>query len=1592
MGVLIVLIMLASSFSGISAANGARTSLSGVQSPTNGATTSGQGQTSSSQSTFSTYSSRLQQEKSILGDLEKKGIRARDIHLPNIAGSPSSRNGPGVPYSNVAPAPMGLGDYGVINTTGTPKAYTYNTPSFKATESVNNISALYLQDGEPAAFTMQMNTVLYNVTLGQSTSNGSLVNDFWIQNVPWYDISTHELYMVDNIWNFSSTNMALTAGTLVGNGTLVAPEYYWDEYPGSAQLNEPITVAPPFTMTVYNNASTVPAIDSPWGTISTETDFGFTLTSPNLITYPDATGTLQTGHSLSMVYDKVFFHSTSSAASLPPPGYRVSGTTCAYANGAFCLPDDAEITTAIGPGGGSTTAVYGINSTLQLQYWSGSAYVNVRSAWDVGSETGETTMGVSEWWTTPGVVNLGAGPSIIYPMWNESGPTSTAGSIRVAATIDPSNAFVFVSPPGLPATPGYMAWAPGPMSGDTITYNLPDVNGASTSFSGAVMMSNHDPQTFTITTATTTLVVSLAFDITQGVYTPLFAFNNAQLANISVSGAGTLSSPYELFNDSAPSINGSFSSFNDYLFPDFPGTMLVNTTAYVDANGTTTWYMNYADPWLTQLVDVGFPSWNNLPFETYDASNVSIWRGADLTGWNDLGNGWPDGSVVFWNTTHSLVGNSTFQGMGYGVPSIYLYDPASTYSNNTIWGNSITPSTTFSLNTFYWGMNIFAGGTLIYNNIVEVSGGITAYSPAFDPNTGAPDLYINTWNVSFQPAASVLMVNGYNLTGNILGYTWQGGNHWSDYYCGSGLPYTGNGWINGGGDYLPLGCLTAYTITFSQSGLPFSGMWDLQFNYTTTYFWSASMDITITVMNGTYPFTVWDNSGVYVAVPSSGNVIVNGADVYVPILFELPMFNVTFEQSGLPSGLSWSVTVNSSTSSSSTPNTDINFTENNGMFWYDILAPAGYVASPTSGIFTMNSASFTILISFTAVPSGQEVVMFNESGAPFGGNWSVTMGGVLGYSFGPTIVFTEPLGTYSFIVGNLSGYTSTPPSGSVAVTGSALEVFILFSPVPPGYYAVTFAETGLLTGTEWSVGISGETLGFNGPNITLVETNGSYGYTVNSPAGYTASPSSGTADVYGLAVVVYVAFTGIVPPPTLYAFTFTETGLAGNTAWSATLNGLTESSATSTIVFNEPNGTYTYAIGGVTGYVASPTSGTQGIDGAPAGVAITFTAVYSVTFGETGLPAGTSWSVLVDLTTLSSTSSSITASYQNGTYTYVVLSPSGYTANPALGLVTVNGAVITVIVVFTKTVAPPTTKYQVTFNETGLAAGTSWSVSLNGTTGSSDSSLISFMEPNGTYTYAIGNVAGYAVANATGGVDVHGGAAEVTVAFTATYSVIFGETGLPAGTSWSVSLSGVKLSSTSDVITFTLASGTYDYTVNAPTGYSASTASGSVVVSGATVTVIVAFSKVITPVTPAYLVTFTETGLPAGTSWSVSLNGTTSSSTSSSITFTERNGTYAYLISVPAGYSTSPTSGSILVSGTTTALIGVTAITPTTGTTTSFLGMYGNDGYIVIALIAAVVVVAALLLMVLMRKPRGPAAATTIDKADEKPAGGTEKK
>ena len=102
------------------------------------------------------------------------------------------------------------------------------------------------------------------------------------------------------------------------------------------------------------------------------------------------------------------------------------------------------------------------------------------------------------------------------------------------------------------------------------------------------------------------------------------------------------------------------------------------------------------------------------------------------------------------------------------------------------------------------------------------------------------------------------------------------------------------------------------------------------------------------------------------------------------------------------------------------------------------------------------------------------------------------------------------------------------------------------------------------------------------------------------------------------------------------------------------------------IQFSEPNGTYFYSIGSITGYGVEPQSGSLVVNGSSLTQSVAFSAVagYEVTFSQTGLRAGVAWSVTLGPRTQTSTSSTITFTEINGSYSYKISNNSKKTVVP----------------------------------------------------------------------------------------------------------------------------------------------------------------------------------------------------------------------------------------------------------------------------------------------------------------------------------------
>ncbi len=290
------------------------------------------------------------------------------------------------------------------------------------------------------------------------------------------------------------------------------------------------------------------------------------------------------------------------------------------------------------------------------------------------------------------------------------------------------------------------------------------------------------------------------------------------------------------------------------------------------------------------------------------------------------------------------------------------------------------------------------------------------------------------------------------------------------------------------------------------------------------------------------------------------------------------------------------------------------------------------------------------------------------------------------------------------------------------------------------------------------------------------------------PAGTTAfnatyDPGNGFVYVTNLAsnnvTVLNAAQHSVTVPPS-------GDNLPTHATWSLVVGGhTTVGTKGSSASLSVPNGTYEYFVRGPKGYVVSDlapvgnltVSGTTvTANGEPVSAAV-FTPgqTTGTIFSRSGLPKGTPTCVVFEGEKVCVTKGTVSiTNLTPATYQYSVAPLPGYSetvkvdgvAAPTSGWLTLTEKHATISVKYT-----PVT-YALGFSETGLASGKAWTVKIKGELSghpfaesrSSKTASISFSVPNGSFSYTVEHVKGYAWAG-NGTVTVDGGPVSVPVTF-----------------------------------------------------------------------------------------------------------------------------------------------------------------------------------------------------------------------------------
>ncbi|WP_338602820.1 hypothetical protein V6M85_02990 [Sulfolobus tengchongensis] len=250
-----------------------------------------------------------------------------------------------------------------------------------------------------------------------------------------------------------------------------------------------------------------------------------------------------------------------------------------------------------------------------------------------------------------------------------------------------------------------------------------------------------------------------------------------------------------------------------------------------------------------------------------------------------------------------------------------------------------------------------------------------------------------------------------------------------------------------------------YNLTFIEHGLPTGSRWAVDVNG--TFINSTTNEISFLLPAGVYSYAIsLISSSVFPAQfevsPSSGTIYLNKNTtviVYFNEIVSKEMLNLTFIESGLPTGLPWSVVVNGTMRTTDT--NEISFLLPEGIYQYSVISPANYSSSPSVGEIKLITNT-TIFITFS---STLHAVTFVEEGLPQGTMWNVTINGhnfstsnneikiylssgKYNYSINDVIINAQSLVSFSNLAPSLY-YIPSPQQGTFYFNGSTNKVIYI---------------------------------------------------------------------------------------------------------------------------------------------------------------------------------------------------------------------------------------------------------------------------------------------------------------------------------------------------------------------------------------------------------------------------------------------------------------------------------------------------------------------------------------------------------------------
>ena len=716
--------------------------------------------------------------------------------------------------------------------------------------------------------------------------------------------------------------------------------------------------------------------------------------------------------------------------------------------------------------------------------------------------------------------------------------------------------------------------------------------------------------------------------------------------------------------------------------------------------------------------------------------------------------------------------NGTWVGYSYSAyPEVTFFLPASTYTVNTTFTLSYwqTPFTGVVENSYSHYLNVSTGEYNRDVNFYLKHGYFAVTIDAINIQSGGDWVGELSNSTTYSESDLYSQFGGYTYYSlNQMTFISQNGSYTyhvdNNYY---GFPTVKTGTFNISGKNVTIvvnfGFLSNATVIFVENGLSFGTQWDVNIGGTTHF--SNFTQIYFTVPLGNYNFKASSEAG-YNSYPESGVLHltvygcyrvtvsyvrdINASSPYVRNTIDLNSYRAyggDFYQSDQQygnSGMVYDRTNNivylvNSVALYAINTSDLSvFSVTSGL-----SMPSGVALDPENGILyvsdlgtnniaILNASSANILGYInTGTNSNPSELLFDE----YNHYLYVYEGGVKALSIintttekvvGEIPIQSNGQSVFSLSLDNLNGnvfFTDSFTGNISVISGNVIVKNISV----PSWYSVMGSAFVSSNGYLYLIGMSG----------IIMETNVSSGQIVKT----INIPNAGTSIAFDQATNTLVI--------TNYSY-----------------NG----NPSSVFFVNVSNSTYTGSVpvgynpesivtGGAASEIYILNMGSDTVS-----IISDHYSQYNVTFFETGLSTGQTWSVNFGGLFASSTDSSIIFVVTNGTYDYSIRAVTGFSPSPSSGSLTVKGPVPLIQITFTKngSVASP---YTVKFVESGLPEGTKWFVNLNGKNENSTGNNITFNENNGTYAFNITPIAGFTTLPKNGSVSVKGQAFSIMVYF-----------------------------------------------------------------------------------------------------------------------------------------------------------------------------------------------------------------------------------